>query len=138
MNRTKVSKENMKNPNGDRFDGRLKAASEAKKKQLEQFKVAADDPKLLAKRAKMQEVAAARDVKHKAKAEKLLKEKEALALQEAEAAELKAAQDALRKTEVEAEKAKAAEQEVTKDVTSEAARKAERDRRYAARRNRKR
>jgi hypothetical protein len=138
MDHTKVSNEYMKNSNRDRFDGRLKTASQAKQKLLEQFKVAADDPEKLAKRAERHEIALARDAKRKAKAAKLLLEKENLERQQAEAAERELAQETARKEELEAERAKAAKRESTQEVAGEAERKAERDRRYAARRNRKR
>ncbi len=128
----------MKNSNGDRFDGRLTTANEAKQKQLERFKVAAGDPDKLAKRAERQAVAAAREAQRKAKAAKLLQEKEDLERQQAEAAEREAAQITAREIELEAERAGAAEREITQEAAAEAARKAERDRRYAARRNRKR
>jgi hypothetical protein len=128
----------MKNPTGDRFDGRLKTASQAKQKQLEQFKVAADDPKMLAKRAERLAIAEAREVKRKAKAAKLMQEQENLKLQKAEADKHEAIQAAARDAEVEAERVEATENAVPREVKGEAERKAERDRRYAARRNRKR
>ncbi len=124
----------MKKSYGDRFDGRLTTAHQAKQKQLEQFKVAADDPDKLAKRAEKHAVAAAREAQRKVKAAKLLREREDLERQQAAAAEREAAREA----ELEAERAGAAEQEITRVAASEAERKAERDRRYAARRNRKR
>jgi hypothetical protein len=134
MNRTKVSKEYMKNSNRDRFDGRLKSASEAKQHRLERFKAAADDPQKLARRAERDAVAAAREAERKARAIKLLREKEDLERQQAEAAEREAVKAAAREAGLEAERTEAVERE----IVQEAARKAERDRRYAARRNRKR
>ncbi len=68
----------MKNSNRDRFDGRLKSASEAKQHRLERFKAAADDPQKLARRAERDAVAAAREAERKARAIKLLREKEDL------------------------------------------------------------
>jgi hypothetical protein len=128
----------MKNFNGDRFDGRLKTASEAKQLRLERFKAAVDDPEKLAKRAERHAVAAAREAQRKARATKLLREKEDLERQQAQAAEREAAQAAARKAGLEAERAEAAEREIAQEAAREAERKAERDRRYAARRNRKR
>ena len=106
----------MKNSSRDRFDGRLKTASEAKQHRLERFKVAVDDPEKLAKRAERHAVAAARETQRKASVSNLLREKE----------------------DLERQQALAAETEIMREATQEAERKAERDRRYAARRNRKR
>lgn len=117
----------MKNFNGDRFDGRLKAASEAKKKQLSQFKVAEVDPEKVAKRAAKQALAATREAERKAKAEKLMQEKDALAQQQAEVAE--------REKALEVEDTS---RDFLQKAASAADKKAERDRRYAARQNRKR
>jgi len=128
----------MKNSNGDSFGGRLKTASEAKQNRLERFKAAADDPEKLAKRAERHAVAAAREAQRKAKATKLLQEREELERQQAEAAEREAAQAAEREAALEVERAETAEREIAEYVAREAEHKAERDRRYAARRNRKR
>ncbi|MEP3334044.1 DUF6481 family protein [Sedimentitalea sp.] len=128
----------MKNSNGDRFDGRLKTASQAKQKQLERFTVAANDPEKLAKRAERDAVGAAREAQRKAKAAKLMREKKDLERQQAEAAEHEAAQTKAREAELDAEGVEAAEREIAQEAADQAARKAERDRRYAARRNRKR
>jgi hypothetical protein len=134
MNPTKVSKDYMKNTKGDRFDERLTTAHQAKQKRLEQFKLAADDPEKLAKRAQRQAVASVREEQRKADAAKLLREKEDLERQQAE----DAAQETARQVELEAERAGAAEQEIMQEAAREAEHKAERDRRYAARRNRNR
>lgn len=128
----------MKNSDRDRFDGRLKNASDAKKNRLERFKAATDDPERLAKRAKRDEVAAAREAARQAKAAKLLQEKEALELQQSEAAKREEEQAAVREAALEAELAQTADQAIADTNAREAERKAERDRRYAARRNRKR
>ena len=138
MNRTKVSKEYMKNSNRDRFDGRLKSASEAKQHRLERFKAAADDPQKLARRAERDAVAAAREAERKARAIKLLREKEDLERQQAEAAEREAVKAAAREAGLEAELAETTDREIAQAATRKAERKAERDRRYAERRNRKR
>ncbi len=102
----------MKNLDRDRFDGRLKSASEAKRQQLARFKAAADDPAIQAKRAEKLAVAEAREARREAKAIRLAQENEEQKRKEAEAAEA--------------------------ELAREAERKAERDRRYAARRNRNR
>ncbi len=128
----------MKSSNGDRFDGRLKTASEAKQQRLERFKAAADDPEKLAKRAERHAVAAAREAERKARAIKLLREKKDLERQQAEAAEREAAQAAAREAGLEAELAETTDREIAQKAAREAERKAERDRRYAERRNRKR
>jgi hypothetical protein len=138
MNRTKVSKEYMKNSNRDRFDGRLKTASEAKQHRLERFKAAADDPEKQARRAERDAVAAAREAERKARAIKLLREKEDIERQQAEAAEREVAQAAAREAGLEAKLAETADREIAQKAAREAERQTERDRRYAARRNRKR
>lgn len=128
----------MKNSSRDRFDGRLKNASEAKQDRLERFKAAADDPERLAKRAERDQAAATREADLKAKAATLLEEKEIAERRQAEAAEREAAQSAAREAEVAAERAETASQNVAQTKAREAEQKAERDRRYAARRNGKR
>lgn len=128
----------MMNSNRDRFDGRLKTASEAKQQRLERFKAAVDDPEKLAKRAERGAVAAAREAERKAKEIQLLREKEDLERQQTEAAEREVAQAAAREAEHKAELAETADLEIAQKVEREAEHKAERDRRYAARRNRKR
>jgi hypothetical protein len=126
----------MKNSIGDRFDGRLKSASEAKQQRLEQFKAAANDPVKMAQRAERIAAAAVREADRKAKAAKLLQEKQELERHQAETAEREAAEAAAREAELKAERAAAIERELAEDTAREAARKAERDRRYAARRKR--
>lgn len=133
-NQIKVSKDHMQNSERDPFDGRLKTASQAKQKQLERFKVAAIDPVQMAKRAQRHAEAAAREAQRKAEAAPLLQEKESLERQDAEAADNEASRTTAGDEEPQAKRAKAADPEITR----EAERKAERDRRYAARRNRKR
>lgn len=128
----------MKNTERDRFDGRLKNASEAKQNRLERFRAAADDPERLAGRARRDEVAAAREAKQRAKSAKLLQEKEDLERQQSEDARREAEQASLREAAIKAELAETADQVIAKTAAREAERKAERDRRYAARRNRKR
>jgi len=123
----------MKKSNQDRFPDRLKTASEAKQNKLERFQAAAADPERLAERAKKDELAVAREVKRHAKATKLLQEKEALERQQSEDAKREAEQASLREVALKADLVETADQSASR----EAERKAERDRRYAARRNRK-
>ncbi|HUS55029.1 MAG TPA: DUF6481 family protein [Thermohalobaculum sp.] len=113
----------MKKSFGGSLEERRSAAAESKLKLLERFKLASktDDPKRLAKRAEREAIAAAREVRQEANAIKLVQEK-------AEAAARELAEAAAH----EAELARRAEQA----VADEAERKAERDRRYAARKKR--
>lgn len=124
----------MKNSDRDRLDGRIKSASEAKQSKLERFKAAAHDPERQARRAKRDEAAVVRKAKQEAKAANLLKEKEELGRQKIEDAKLEQEQAAVR----EAALVETAEQAVAQTAARAAERKAERDRRYAARQNRKR
>jgi len=128
----------MKNSDRDRFDGRLKTASEAKQIRLERFQAAADDPVKRANRAKRDAAAVARKSERQVKATKLLQEKEEQERLKAVAVKREETQAAVRKEALEAELAEAAEQVIANAATHEAERKAERDRRYAARKNRKR
>jgi hypothetical protein len=111
------------------FDGgfaeRQSSAAEAKQKLLEQFKSASkpDDPKRLAKRAEREAIAAARKVRQEANAKKLIQEK-------AEAAARALVEAAEREAEL--------QRQADQAIAEEAERKAERDRRYAARKNQKR
>lgn len=114
----------------DRFPDRLRTASEAKQNKLERFRAAAVNPERLAERAQKAELAATREAKRKAEATKLHQENEALERQKSEDAKREAEQASLRDVALKTELADQA-------VTLEAERKAERDRRYAARRNRK-
>jgi hypothetical protein len=127
----------MKKSNQDRFPDRLKTASEAKKNRLERFQAAADDPERLAERARKVQLAAVREVKRQAQATKLLQEKENLERQLSENAKHEAEQASIREEALNAELAKTADQADVQNAAREVERKAERDRRYAARRNRK-
>jgi hypothetical protein len=120
----------MKKSNQDRFPDRLKTASEAKQNKLARFQAAALDPDRLAERAKKAELAATREVKRQAEATKQRQQKEA---QQSEDAKREAEQANLRELALKAELIETADQA----LADEAERKAERDRRYAARRNRK-
>lgn len=118
------------------FADRRQEAAEAKKKLLEKFAKApkADDPEVAAKRAERAAIAAARE-ERRAERERLKREEQ----------EKKAAEEAAR---AEAAAAKAAEEERERNASKhamieqiaadQAAKKAERDRRYAARKARKR
>ena len=113
----------MKKSFGGSLEERRNSAAESKLKLLERFKSAskADNPKRLAKRAEREAIAAAREVRREANAKKLIQEKAKAAARElAEAAAH------------EAELTRQADQA----VAEEAERKAERDRRYAARKKR--
>jgi hypothetical protein len=127
----------MKNSDRDRFDGRLMNASQAKRNKLEQFKAAANDPKRLAERARRDELAAAREVVRQAKAAKQLQEKEDRERLKAEEAKQVDEKAAVKKMALAAGLAMAVDQVAAKTKAREAERKAERDRRYAARQNRK-
>jgi hypothetical protein len=127
----------MNKSNQDRFPDRLKTASEAKKNRLERFQAAADDPERLAERARKVQLAAVREVKRQAQATKLLQEKETLERQLSENAKHEAEQASIREEALNAELAKTADQADVQNAAREVERKAERDRRYAARRNRK-
>lgn len=120
----------MKKSNQDRFPDRLKTASEARQNKLARFQAAAVDPKRLAERARKAELAAIRDLKRQTEATKLHQENEALERQQSQDAKREAVQASLRDEALKTELADQA-------VAIEAERKAERDRRYAARRNRK-
>ena len=111
------------------FSERRKTALEAKKQLLEKLKNAPkpDDPEMVAKRAERAAIAAAREERRA--------ERERLAREEAERLKAEAAAQAeaerLRKEAEERE-------EADRLIAEEAAKKAERDRRYAARKMRKR
>jgi hypothetical protein len=111
---------------------RRSAAMEAKKLLLKKFESApkADDPEVIAKRAKREAIAAAREARKAererlAKVEEERKQAQAQALAEAAAAEAEAL-------------AAEAKNRIARVVLDEAERKAERDRRYAARKARQR
>ena len=128
----------MKHSDRDRFDGRLKTASEANQSRLERFQAAANDPERLAKRAMREEANAARIEERQAKAAKLLQQKEDRERQHSQAAKRAEEQAMLHAAELEAETLMTADQMMVQTTARDAERKAERDRRYAARRNRKR
>lgn len=128
----------MKNSDRDRFDGRLKNASEAKQNRLKRFQAAAEDPERRAKRIRRDEAAVARKAAQQIKATKLQQEKDALEQQRKEEAEREAEKAGAREAALETEIAENASQAIAKSKALEAERKEKRDRRYAARQNRKR
>lgn len=112
---------------------RLKASANTKKSRLEQYRSATKEPELAAKLAEREAIAAAREAR--------LAERARLKAEEQAAAEAKAAEAALA-AEAEAhreadERAAADRQRIARVFEDEAARKAERDRRYAERKARK-
>ncbi|AXS39816.1 DUF6481 family protein [Breoghania sp. L-A4] len=123
------------------FSDRRKSADEAKQELLKKFKSApkADDPEMIAKRQEREAVAAAREERQaerlrlkKEKADRL--EAEANAVAEAEARAKEEAEAALR---AEADEREAAKKKLIQSVViNEEERKAERDRKYAARKAR--
>ena len=121
----------MKNMNRNDLADRRKAADDAKQKLLDRFKTApkADDPKMLAIRAERKAITEAREKRRIERVEQqrlvaIEAEKQAILDAEKAAAEIKALEEQKR---IEADLA----------VAEAAERKAERDRRYAARRARK-
>ncbi|MBB3998542.1 hypothetical protein GGR04_002383 [Aureimonas pseudogalii] len=132
----------MKHDNAD-FAGRRDTARQAKAALLEKAKAKLADPALEARRAERALVVAARAEREAARA----KEAEAQALEEAErqrvAAEVAAQEEAVRQEALEAElaaekaKAKEADKHVASFLRDEAALKAARDARYAARQARR-
>ena len=125
------------------FEERRNSAAKAKMQILKTFKAAPkpDDPIMLAKRAEREAISAARE-KRRADREHL--KQEAADRQKAEAAALleaeeKAKAEADAKLKSEAEEREASQRRLVNLVISdEAKRKAERDRRYAARKARQR
>ncbi|MBD8554249.1 hypothetical protein IFT84_06880 [Rhizobium sp. CFBP 8762] len=126
----------MRHPNENGFADRRKASDEAKKKLLSKFAAApkADDPALAAKLAERQAIADAREAR---RAERERQKAEEHARQLAEAAALTAAAEAEAKAAAEAHENEAKDR-IARVIADEAERKAERDRRYAARKARQR
>jgi Family of unknown function (DUF6481) len=106
---------------------RLARAAEARQKALEKFKArpGPDDPEVLKRRQEREAIAAAREVREKERA--IVRAKEAAERAEREAKE---------KVEREAREKREAIEKVIRDAAEAAERKAERDRRYAARKTR--
>src|SRR4029079_4931968 len=101
--------------------------AEARQKALEKFKArpAADDPAVCGRGADVKAIAEAREAREK--------ERAAIKAKEAEARE---AREAIEKVEREARERREAIEKVIRDAAEAAERKAERDRRYAARKAR--
>jgi len=114
---------------------RRKAATDAKKALLETYRAAktAAEPTLLAKQAERAAVAEAREQRRAERDRQKIEERER---ELAEAAERTAAAEAGARAEAEAREA-ADKQRIARVIEDEAARKAERDRRYANRKARK-
>ena len=126
-NRRPPGKEAMRGYKDQKLDERLARAAEARQKALEKFKSrpGPDDPAVIAKAAERKAIAEARELRDKARAE--IKAKEAAERAEREAKE---------KVEREARERREAVEKVIRDAAEAAERKAERDRRYAARKQR--
>ena len=125
------------------FSERQKASADAKKQLLSKFKTAPkpDDPSMVAKRAEREAIAAAREAR-RVERERLKQEETAR-----EEALAEAARQAEAQRQAEEEARLRAEEEVRKEedrkladhlLAIEAEKKAERDRRYAARKARRR
>ena len=115
----------MKKSIGGSFNERRASAAETKKKLLEQYKSAtkADNPERLARIAEREAIAVARVARKEAKAQQIKQDAADAAARELAEAEERAAE---------------LKRQGDQAVAEEAERKAERDRRYAARKNRKR
>lgn len=118
------------------FADRRKDAEAAKQRLLKKFEMSpkADDPAVIAKRAEREAVAKAR-TERRAESERLRREEQER--QRLEAAALVEAAEAAANAESEARKAAEASR-IARVISDEAERKAERDRRYAARKARQR
>jgi hypothetical protein len=120
---------------------RRNAANEAKKALLARFKAkpAADDPKVLARQEERRKILEARAIreaeKQKLKQERLAREAAEKAAREAEEARLRAEAEAKAAEEARIRAAEEAER-IAGELSDEAARKAKRDARYAARKAR--
>ncbi len=112
---------------GQDLNERLERAAKARQAILEKFKSrpAADDPDVIKRREERLAIAEARKIREAEKA--ALKAKEA---------EERAAREAVEKVEREARERRAAVEKVIRDAAEAAERKAERDRKYAARKAR--
>lgn len=110
-----------------KLDERLARAAEARQKALEKFKArpGPDDPAVIARAAERKAIAEAREVR--------TREREAIKAKEA--AE-RAEREAIEKVEREARERREAIEKVIRDSAEAAERKADRDRRYAARKAR--
>jgi Family of unknown function (DUF6481) len=126
----------LRHVNDNGFAERRKAAAEAKKLLLKKFETApkADDPEVVAKRAEREAISAARELR---RAERERHKQEANERRLAEAAALTEASTAAERADAELRES-AAKDRIARVIADEAERKAERDRRYAARKARQR
>ena len=131
-----MTERNLKNSKGNDFSDRRSAAADAKASLLQRYRAAkeAAEPTRLARQAERLAVATARQERRAERERVRLEEQERL---HKEAAERQAAADAAVNAELEARRA-ADINRVTRVIEDEAARKAERDRRYANRKARQR
>ena len=124
----------MRHARNNDLSDRRKAAADAKSALLNAYRTAKEtaEPQLAAKQAERQAIAAARE-ERRAERERLKTAEEARV--RAEAAELQAASDAAARAELEAREM-ADKERIARVIEDEAARKAKRDQRYAARKAR--
>jgi hypothetical protein len=126
----------LKNAKDNDLADRRSAAADAKAALLQGYRAAKDaaEPNRLARQEERMAVAAARTERHAERQRLKLEEQERV---QAEAAERQAAADAAARADVEAREA-ADKNRISRVIEDEAARKAERDRRYANRKARQR
>lgn len=126
----------MRHPNDNSFAERRKTAADARRELLAKFASAPkpSDPAMQERRAAREAVVAAREARRAERDALKAAESERILM---EAAALTAAAEAHEKAEAEARQAEINDR-ISRVVADEAARKAERDRRYAARKARQR
>ncbi|MCC2608626.1 DUF6481 family protein [Neorhizobium petrolearium] len=126
----------MRHPNDNSFAERRKAAADARRELLAKFASAPkpSDPAMQERRAAREAIVAAREARRAERDALKAAESERILM---EAAALTAAAEAHEKAEAEARQAEINDR-ISRVVADEAARKAERDRRYAARKARQR
>ncbi|MFA1626871.1 DUF6481 family protein [Rhizobium mongolense] len=125
----------MRHPGDDNFANRRKAANEAKQHLLDKLKAApkADDPEMVARRAERRATAEARELR---RAERVKSKQEEAERNLAAAAALADAANAEARAKAEERETQERER-IARVISDEADRKAERDRRYAARKARR-
>ncbi len=123
----------MKNTRDNGLSDRRKAAADAKKALLETYRAKAADPGLAEKLAERQAIASARE-ERRAERERAKKEEQERILKEAAERTQAAAAEQLAEAR---QREEADRNRVARVIEDEAARKAERDRRYANRKARK-
>lgn len=126
----------MRKPEENDLDSRRRAAAEAKTALLQAHRMArkAAEPTRLERQKERLELATARDARRAGRNQAKLAERERI---QVEAAKVQAAADVAAKAMAAASK-KASDDQVSRVVEDEAARKTERDRRYAERKAKKR